>query len=795
MPVSVETAVSGPFTPNGVAVSFPFDFKADSASEVIVVDEDGTPLSSALYSVALNAGEGGTVTFSTAPLLVDYAELYIVSEPAMTQLSDFGNSGPSFNPVSLTRALDRAAIRDLALQAQIDRAIKMPFGSTSLDVPADRAGQFLSFDVDGTPIVSSGTGADLGLRADLAASSGSALAGYLNSGTGAATRSVQAKLSEIIRSITDYGASTGGTAAANLAAIKAALAACSAGDVLDVPPGTFMVDTTIGLALAATVSTTITIRLRGNLQSNSQAIGVTPAPILNVTADNVTIEGDGKFVGPGTTNSVNTGTDETMPALVRVTGASFTMRGVTIDTPYKVGVQLYGCYHALIDGVKVTGGPTTYTDTSHFGIRAAGGGRHIFTGLRFFPGSDNGMTVQCLFGNSVNNCIFDAIHAYRPYEKVIYWFGSGNIAKGCEVIGNTASIPGTNVAGTIGAVFRFHGSFNKIDTCYTTDCGGGATFIDGTGNEVVNCDFLRCGGGAVAFTGTASLEGSRVDGSTFTYAALAGNLAADGLYMTSSYSGTQKQITVDNNTISGFSVSDPIAAISTRTNATAYGINSNTKPTVGNGRYYVAIVGGVSGGSEPTWNTTPGSTTTDGTITWVAVAYEGGQSEIRIVAASGKEITKSSFNDNNLSGGALSISLTYVINSTVGFNDLDASTHHMVENNCTAVRWLFNANRGAGTKTPQGMSATSVFVDFSYSGTATYDPASLADGAGVTTTVTVTGAALGDYADASFSLDLQGVSLKAWVSAADTVSVRFQNETGGVVDLGSGTIKARVQKG
>lgn len=74
-----------------------------------------------------------------------------------------------------------------------------------------------------------------------------------------------------------------------------------------------------------------------------------------------------------------------------------------------------------------------------------------------------------------------------------------------------------------------------------------------------------------------------------------------------------------------------------------------------------------------------------------------------------------------------------------------------------------------------------------------YDPANLADGAGVTTTLTVEGAVLGDFVQASFSLDLQGVMMVAWVSAADTVSVRFQNESGGAVDLASGTIYVRVQ--
>jgi hypothetical protein len=87
------------------------------------------------------------------------------------------------------------------------------------------------------------------------------------------------------------------------------------------------------------------------------------------------------------------------------------------------------------------------------------------------------------------------------------------------------------------------------------------------------------------------------------------------------------------------------------------------------------------------------------------------------------------------------------------------------------------------------------FGDIILSGSVTYDPPSLADGDGVTTTVTVTGAALGDYVTGvSFSLNLQGITVTAWVSAANTVSVRFQNETGGTLDLASGTLRANVMK-
>ncbi len=76
----------------------------------------------------------------------------------------------------------------------------------------------------------------------------------------------------------------------------------------------------------------------------------------------------------------------------------------------------------------------------------------------------------------------------------------------------------------------------------------------------------------------------------------------------------------------------------------------------------------------------------------------------------------------------------------------------------------------------------------------TYDPPPLAPGAGANTIVMVPGAAPGDHADASFTLDLQGITVTAYVKAANTVSVRFQNGTGGTLDLANGTLRVRVTK-
>ena len=77
-------------------------------------------------------------------------------------------------------------------------------------------------------------------------------------------------------------------------------------------------------------------------------------------------------------------------------------------------------------------------------------------------------------------------------------------------------------------------------------------------------------------------------------------------------------------------------------------------------------------------------------------------------------------------------------------------------------------------------------------GSVTWDPASVADGASVTTTVTVTGVTIGDFCLASFSLSLGALSMTAHATAVDTVTVVLTNNSGGPLDIASGTLKVRV---
>ena len=74
--------------------------------------------------------------------------------------------------------------------------------------------------------------------------------------------------------------------------------------------------------------------------------------------------------------------------------------------------------------------------------------------------------------------------------------------------------------------------------------------------------------------------------------------------------------------------------------------------------------------------------------------------------------------------------------------------------------------------------------------TCTLNAGSLADGAGETDDVTVAGVALGDMViGASLGVDLVGLTVTGYVSAADTVKFRIQNESGSTVDLASSTMR------
>lgn len=79
-------------------------------------------------------------------------------------------------------------------------------------------------------------------------------------------------------------------------------------------------------------------------------------------------------------------------------------------------------------------------------------------------------------------------------------------------------------------------------------------------------------------------------------------------------------------------------------------------------------------------------------------------------------------------------------------------------------------------------------------GSDTWDPASIADGNEEMKAVACTGAEMGDFAIASFSVDVVDLVLDAQVTAANVVTAVLANNTGGAIDLASGTVRVRVLK-
>ena len=79
-------------------------------------------------------------------------------------------------------------------------------------------------------------------------------------------------------------------------------------------------------------------------------------------------------------------------------------------------------------------------------------------------------------------------------------------------------------------------------------------------------------------------------------------------------------------------------------------------------------------------------------------------------------------------------------------------------------------------------------------GSETKDWGNIADGNEEAEEVTVTGAALGDYAVATMSIDVTDLTITASVTASNVVTVVLGNFTGGAINLGSGTLTVKVFK-
>jgi len=165
------------FEGNDSATSFPFDFKVNAATDLEVglsiADAAATVLTlNSHYSVSLNANQdtnpGGTITYPlSGDPLADGDKLYVLRVLDALQPAAF-TAGVA--PATLEQKFDNLTMLVQQLQEKLNRSIVGAVTDTGTlpALPYDRAGKFIAFDASRNPTVSSGTGADAGLREDLA---------------------------------------------------------------------------------------------------------------------------------------------------------------------------------------------------------------------------------------------------------------------------------------------------------------------------------------------------------------------------------------------------------------------------------------------------------------------------------------------------------------------------------------------------------------------------------------------------------------------------------------------------
>jgi hypothetical protein len=225
MTVVSSQAYSGPYTPNGSTVAFPFTFPCQQTADVAVAQSSIAITTG--FTITLNSDQtvnpGGTVTFVTAPA-TGSGSIVVYSAP------DFGQnvahaSGVPWNAATVkaqNSANDRAALRDQVLKRDIARALSVPIGQTglTLDPTGSADGMVLAFQ-GGSLVPAANSAAAAQVQANLAAASASAAA---TSAALASTNGTGAAASASAAAVSATSASSSAASASAQAAVAAAAA-------------------------------------------------------------------------------------------------------------------------------------------------------------------------------------------------------------------------------------------------------------------------------------------------------------------------------------------------------------------------------------------------------------------------------------------------------------------------------------------------------------------------------------------------------------------------------------------
>lgn len=394
---------------------------------------------------------------------------------------------------------------------------------------ATRAGKFLAYDADGNPVASTGTGADAGLRADLAASTGATLVdagnfttpliddglnvkgamesigtnlaasggsgnvGFIQSGTGSTARTAQAKMRDMV-SAKDFGATGDGTTndAAAIAAALTYAASFTDGATVILPAGVYSCGST---------SLTVPAKVNLVLQNARIVSSAANAIVISLGSDSAS----GKVSGTGHAAAIShTGTGYG----IAMNGAGESRANVFIEnikisgsSSGAAGVYATVFNRLTMDNVKIEG----YTAGSGF---LNNGANAVTLVSCSFETNLHGVSNASILsgGNTYSGNAVMAFGCHFAENTGWAWreIDSGGSTPNATnaIIGCTFENNGVNGSATTGHVFAEYSDSLSIIDSYFEDYAGtaptnavliGATGIQSTGTSIRGCFFATSG--------------------------------------------------------------------------------------------------------------------------------------------------------------------------------------------------------------------------------------------------------------------------------------------------------------
>ena len=308
---------------------------------------------------------------------------------------------------------------------------------------------------------------------------------YDPAGTGAVSTTVQAKLRQTI-SVQDYGA-VGDGSTDDRAAIQNAINATPTGGTLYIPAtASFYRINATSLTTALLVNKSMTIVLDGTLKGTTVAAQVNPPYIMNVTADNVTIQGIGTFLGTGSIIT-NTLTGAERPGLLRTAGANTTIDGINFIQYPEVAIFGANSNYLTVQNCVFKGYAVNATNSQYYAVNVESTSKGVrVLSNRFLKYDATHAHVQCVA--MVSGTHYDVVISDNYVEESFDHFTYMNMSNSI-ISNNTVNQTVTGVGIKVNA-----GTGNVIENNTVISIQGGINLINAsdtvvTGNKVSGFNF------------------------------------------------------------------------------------------------------------------------------------------------------------------------------------------------------------------------------------------------------------------------------------------------------------------